>query len=127
MTKLLFITFLLLGMMLPMNVSASPARPTVSVKMQKTPGNGDREDDQNEDKRIPSAPIYCVIDFENQTITGNFSSKLLAFEVWDEDGEGCVATFADESGLIDFLCSAEGDYQLRFFSESYIYIGFVSF
>lgn len=31
MTKLLFITFLLLGMMLPMNVSASPARPTVSV------------------------------------------------------------------------------------------------
>lgn len=122
----LFITLLLLGTILPMKVSAALNRPPVSVRMQKTPGNGDRDDDQKEDKRIPSAPVYCTIDFANQTVSGDFTSRLLVFEVWSEDGEQCIATFDDESHLIEYLDSAEGDYQLRFYSDSYVYIGFIS-
>lgn len=109
-----------------MKVSAEPNRPPVPVRMQKTPGNGDKGDDKKDGKRIPSAPVYCTIDFENQTVSGNFTSRLLVFEVWSEDGDQCIATFDDESHLIEYLDSAEGDYQLRFYSDSYVYIGFIS-
>ena len=109
-----------------MKVSAETNRPPVPVRMQKTPGNGDKDEDPKNRKRIPSAPVYCTIDFDNQTVSGNFTSRLLTFEVWSEDGVQCIATFNDESHLIEYLDSAEGDYQLRFYSESYVYIGFIS-
>lgn len=138
MKKLLLITFLLFGMMLPMKVSAAPGTPTVTLPMQKSSGNGNSNDngggdsDDDEDprmnKRIPSARVQCTIDFENLTVTGNFSSDLLTYEVWDGEGEECIATFADESGLVSFLYSADGGvYQLRFYSDSYLYIGYISF
>lgn len=126
MKKFIFITLLLLGTILPMKVSAALNRPPVSVRMQKTPGNGDRVEDPKNRNRIPSAPTYCIIDFENQTVSGDFTSRLLTFEVWSEDGEQCIATFDDASHLIEYLNSAEGDYQLRFYSESYVYLGFIS-
>ena len=140
MKQVLLITFLLLGLMLPMKASAAPGTPTVTLPMQKSPGNGNGNgngngggigggvDDDDTDKRIPSARVQCTIDFENGTITGNFSSDLLAYEVWDEEGEECIAMFADASGLVSFLYSADGGlYQLRFYSDSYIYIGYISF
>ena len=126
MTKFIFITLLLLATIFPIKVSAETNRPPVPVRMQKTPGNGDRGDDEKDDKRIPSAPVYCTIDFESQTVSGNFTSRLLTFEVWSEDGEQCIATFNDESHLIEYLDTAGGEYQLRFYSESYVYLGFIS-
>ena len=134
MKKLIFITFLLLGLMLPINASSAPGTSTVTLPMQKSPGNGNGNsngegDDEDEyGKRIPAARIQCTIDFENRTVTGRFSSPLLTYEVWDEDGEGCIATFADESEFVSFLYSADGDvYQLRLYSASYIYTGYLSF
>lgn len=124
-------------MMLPVKASAAPGTPTVTLPMQKSPGNGngnsnggseDDDDDPLKDKRIPSARVQCTIDFENGTIIGNFSDDLHTYEVWDEEGEECIATFADESGLVSFLYSADGGvYQLRFYSDSYLYIGYISF
>ena len=137
MKKFLFITILLLGMVLPMKASAAISTPTVTLPMQKSPGNGngngnggseDDDDDPLKGKRTPSARVQCTIDFDNLTVTGNFSSDLLAYEVWDEEGEKCIATFTDESGLVSFLYSADGGvYQLRFYSDSYMYIGYISF
>ena len=126
MTKFIFITLLLLTTIFPMKVSAETNRPPVPVRMQKTPGNGDRDENPKDGKRIPSAPIYCTIDFENQTVSGNFTSRLLIFEIWSEDGEQCIATFNDESHLIEYLDTTGGEYQLRFYSESYVYLGFIS-
>lgn len=127
MKNLFFITILLLGMMLPMKASAASSHPTVPIIMQKSPGNGGKRDDEpQKNKRIPSAPVYCTIDFANQTVEGGFTSVLLAFEVWNEEGDECIAIFNNESALVEYLNTTEGDYQLRFFSESYVYIGYIS-
>lgn len=126
MKNLLIITFLLLGMMLPIKASAASSRTPVPIIMQKTSGKGNKRDDSNTSKRIPPAPVYCTIDFANQTVDGGFTSALLAFEVWNEEGDECIAIFNDEISLVEYLDSTEGDYQLRFFSESYVYIGYIS-
>ncbi|MDE6377194.1 MAG: hypothetical protein K2K72_00445, partial [Duncaniella sp.] len=108
--------------------------PTVTLPMGKSSGNGDGkedgggsdDDDKKKYKRIPSARVICTIDFVNRTVTGNFSSNLRAYAVWDEEGEECIATFADESSLVDYLYTADGVLQLRFYSDDYVYIGYIS-
>ena len=90
MTRLIILTLLLLGMMLPMKSSAATGTPTITLPMGKSSGNGGgmgREDDDSEDKRIPFARVMCTIDFVNSTVTGNFNSDLRAYEVWDEEGK----------------------------------------
>ena len=132
MTRLIILTFLLLGIMLPMRSSAAPGTPTVTLPMGKSSGNGGgkgdggRYDDEYTGKRIPSARVQCTIDFANLTVTGNFSSDLLSYEVWDEEGQQCLESFTRESTFVEYLYSAEGTYQLRFYSDSYVYIGYIS-
>ena len=134
MTRLIILTFLLLGIMLPMRSSAAPGTPTVTLPMGKSSGNGDGkedgggsdDDDKKKYKRIPSARVRCTIDFVNLTVTGNFSSDLLSYEVWDEEGQQCLESFTQESTYVEYLYSAEGIYQLRFYSDSYVYIGYIS-
>lgn len=132
MTRLIILTLLLLGMMLPMKSSAAPGTPTVTLPMGKSSGNGGGKedggdnDDDKKNKRIPSARVICTIDFVNLTVTGNFSSDLLSYEVWDEEGQQCLESFTRESTFVEYLYSAEGVYQLRFYSDSYVYIGYIS-
>ncbi|MBD5333679.1 MAG: hypothetical protein HDR97_08090 [Bacteroides sp.] len=132
MTRLIILTFLLLGMMHPMKSSAAPGTPTVTLPMGKSSGNGGGKedggdnDDDKKNKRIPSARVICTIDFVNLTVTGNFSSDLLSYEVWDEEGQQCLESFTQESTFVEYLYSAEGIYQLRFYSDSYVYIGYIS-
>ena len=132
MTRLIILTLLLLVMMLPMKSSAAPGTPTVTLPMGKSSGNGGGKedggdnDDDKKNKRIPSARVICTIDFVNLTVTGNFSSDLLSYEVWDEEGQQCLESFTRESTFVEYLYSAEGTYQLRFYSDSYVYIGYIS-
>ena len=132
MTRLIILTLLLLGMMLPMKSSAATGTPTVTLPMGKSSGNGGGKedggdnDDDKKNKRIPSARVICTIDFVNLTVTGNFSSDLLSYEVWDEEGQQCLESFTRESTFVEYLYSAEGVYQLRFYSDSYVYIGYIS-
>lgn len=136
MKNLLFFTLFLLGMICPMQSSAAISNPTVTFPMGASSGNGDNpgnggedDDDKNKkNKRIPAARVQCTIDFENLTVTGAFSSDLLTFEVWNEEGVECLATFTDEASFVSFLSEATSEvYCLRFYSATYIYTGFISF
>lgn len=130
MKKILFITFLFFGLILPIQTFAAPSQPTIPLSMGQSPGNGgsdkDEDDKSSKNKKIPSAPVHCVVDFENRCITGSFSSELISYEVWNEDGDLCLATFTNDSDLVDYLYYNDGTYQLRFYSTSYVYTGYIS-
>lgn len=126
MNRILFLTLLMLGLILPMDVSADTYNPTFSFTMYQYIDDGDdEEEDEGTNKRIPIAPVYCTIDFENKTIIGNFASHLVSIEVWDEEEDQCIAKFDDDTSFIEFLDTIEGAYKLCFYTEEYIYIGYI--
>lgn len=125
MKRLILITFLLLGLMSQMEMYAGPSQPSVTVPVQKSSGKVDRDDDERRDKRIPSAPLHCIIDFVNHTVSG-LNDTVIIYEVCDtEDGE-VTASFSSEYDFVEFLSSYNGDIIISLSSDRYTYIGYLS-
>lgn len=51
---------------------------------------------------------------------------ILSYEIWDTDGEICIASYTEESDFINALFSMEGEYQIHFSTEEYSYIGYTT-
>lgn len=125
MTRLFLITFLLLGIMSPIEVYAEPAQSSVTLPLQKSPGNGDDDEDQHKDKRIPSAPIYCIINFENNCVE-NLADTIIVYEVCDAESGETTASFINEFDFVEYLSTFVGEVMIRLSSTNYTYIGYLS-
>ena len=82
---------------------------------------------KNEQKgiRIPSRFIVCIISAEGIQMDVE-AEEILSYEIWDADGEVCIASYTEESDFINALFSLEGEYQIQFTTEDYVYIGYIS-
>lgn len=77
--------------------------------------------------RLPARPINCTISTETGvSIPGVSTSEILSFEIYDESGELCLASFNDEMEFVSFLFSLEGEYVIRFVTENKSYTGYIS-
>lgn len=54
------------------------------------------------------------------------AEEIQSYEIWDADGELCIASYTEESDFINALFSLEGEYQIQFTTEDYTYIGYVT-
>ena len=75
--------------------------------------------------RIPAGIVVCIISTEGIQM-GVEPDGILSYEIWDTDGEICVASYTEESDFINALFSMEGEYQIHFSTEEYSYIGYVT-
>lgn len=125
MARLILITFMLLSFIPQIEVYAEPIKATVTIPMQKSPSNGDRDDDQRNDKRLPPAPIHCTIDFVNQTVSG-FNDTIIVYEVCDIETGYTTASFLNEFDFVEFLITYDGTTMIRLSSDNYTYLGYIS-
>lgn len=76
--------------------------------------------------RTPSQPIECVISSNVVSISADIStSDILSYEIWDTAGEVCLASFIDESDLIEYVFANDQEMQIQFVTESYVLAGFL--
>ena len=120
-----FISFaiVIIGLLLPTGICAAVNHQPQIVCLDKKPP---KDDPPPKGHRIPSAPTYITVDFEYCTVLCSISSEFISYEVWDEDGCECEASFSDETSFVSFLDNLEGVKQLRLYSSDYVYIGYIA-
>lgn len=104
----------------------SPAQSCLTLQMIKTSSNEEKKEPEK-GQRAPGLLIECTISI-SQGIQLNSSvdvSDILAYEIWDAEGESCIASFCDEAGFINFLFSLSGEFQIRFTTPDYNLVGFI--
>lgn len=98
----------------------------IKLPLKETPEENPPKDNFNR-HRLPGRPIMCSIDSETGvSIPGVDSSEIISFEIYDESGELCFATFNNEQDFVSFLFSLEGNYVIRFVTDEKQYKGYVS-
>lgn len=108
-------------LLLPGMVSAEKSKTkTVPVKKEKREETELPPDSWS--KRMPSAPVMCVISENGITIEGVDSGEITSYEVYDEDGS-CVASYSSERDFISFLYNTDMDVELRLYADGYVYSG----
>lgn len=121
MRKLLSSIIILLALCIacPQVYSAGTATRTVQLNKKL------RHDNRQSGARKPAGLIVCTISAEGIQM-GVETGEIMSYEIWDADGDICVASFTEESDFINVLFSMEGEYQIHFSTEEYSYFGYVT-
>lgn len=87
-------------------------------------------DDEGKDmpskgKRIPSAPITCMIDFENHRIETSIPYNITAYELWDDDGIDTIVSYTSDYDIVEFMTTVSGVFQLRLITVERNYVGYL--
>lgn len=85
-----------------------------------------KRDNTSKGRRSAPRHIPCIIDFVNHTITISSNSEIESYEIWNTEGEVAFASFDNEYDVIEFLSGITGEYQIRLYSASHLYIGYVN-
>lgn len=76
--------------------------------------------------RIPSRPIECTISQDAGVTIYDCPDEIISYEIRDVEGNACLSLSSDESDFLNDLFSLTGDFQIRFNSSDYTYIGYLS-
>ena len=75
-------------------------------------------------RRTPSVPVMCLIsERDGVTFLSSAPTRIIYYEILDE--EGMVMTFPNDTSFVHALFSLSGEYELRFTTDEYLYIGYV--
>lgn len=89
----------------------------------------DREHNELPDRwgeRMPPRPIQCFISQSDGITIGIDKDDIIAFELWDVNAQHCIASFTDETSFLNLLFNSIGEFQIRFLTIDYRYIGYIS-
>lgn len=100
------------------------AEPLKSVPLSMQDREPDKKVLPDKGHRMP-AYISCTIDFAAGSIESSIASPILSYELWDEEGETILASYATDHELVDFMATLTGAYQLRLVTDEYLYIGYL--
>lgn len=77
-------------------------------------------------RRLPSRPIKCTISLtDGVIIPGVNTSNIISYQIYDVSGI-FIGMFSESDDFVSFLFSQNGTFEVRFTTEDYIYIGYVS-
>ena len=85
----------------------------------------DIKDENAKGPRMPSAPMRCTIDFDNQCIETSIPYLITAYELWVEDGTTQVVSYPDDYELVEYMSGAYGVFQLRLITSGPTYTGYI--
>lgn len=74
--------------------------------------------------RIPSKSVMVSINPQNGVTIEGLESPILLYEIWGTDGNP-VLIIDNEFEFVDFIMNLTGEYEVRFHTEAYVYIGYV--
>lgn len=119
MRNLLTILALILLVAAPYSMEAADT-PRRTIVLKKTPRNP--KDQYRNDRRTPSAILYCYVDKENG-IQQLDTSDIESYQVWDAEDTSPIVAFADESLFVDYVLNTPPKGIVKLYTEDYIYIG----
>lgn len=98
---------------------------SITIGVGKTPADG-KPTKPGKGQRVPSAPMLCVIHFDDLTVEliGSFD-EIIEYCLYDLDGN-CILSTDSESAFVGTLASLKGNYYLELTSEDYTYTGSIS-
>ena len=79
-----------------------------------------------EGRRMPARPVCCTISNTDGVSISGCEDEIITYELWDIDGENCIATSVDEMDFLAVLYSLTGEYTIKLTTFNYIYIGYIS-
>lgn len=77
-------------------------------------------------RRTPARPIACTISEDEGITTNVVIEDIETYELWDIEGEECIAVYANDIDAASHLLSTPGEYQLRIITNEYSYIGYIT-
>ena len=92
-------------------------------------GNNGGEVHLGKGHRMPPAPVMCLIDFEEGTISGD--SPVLAsvsdYQLWDADGSVCITASPLAADVLSYAAASPGEtFILRLVTPSLTLRGYIS-
>lgn len=97
-----------------LNVSLTPVY-NPSIEEETTPPQGNRK---------KPLPLHCTISEYGISYQAIEAPEVLFYEIYDLNGD-CVAFFGDEISFVEYLFTLSGEYQLRFTTPNYEFVGYV--
>ena len=85
----------------------------------------EEEEPPSKGYRTPAAPVICTIDFENHSIKTSISYNITVYELWDEDGDSPIVSYASDYELVEYMAKASGVFQFRIVTTERIYVGYI--
>lgn len=126
MKKILIIPFFIAMMLMaisPAELSAgddsSSNNVTLHKKLKKKPTT-------NDSGHAPARPIFCTISQTGGLYIPDFTDEIIAYEIWNDSNESCIASFSEESAFINYLYSNPDNYSIQLLTSDYILIGYLS-
>lgn len=98
------------------------------VRKQPTPTIGSHEEnDDDEGQRAPSRPMACTISMTSGITIYGCSDEIESYELWDAEGNNCLAVETNEMEFVNAIFSYDNDCQIRMkiAGSAYSYIGYV--
>lgn len=87
----------------------------------------DPSTDAHRGRRTRPAPIMVVVDIEAGTITGTSAllDGIVRYEIWDADGNLCIASASDAATVLKAINGCHGTYLLRLRGDGYTLAGYL--
>ena len=106
MRKLLCLFFFICSLMGTLESEAS-VKVILTIQDELSQGEYEEPDDPSErGRRSAPVPVYCTIDFDNNTISGDsLLEEVTEYQVWDENGECCLLFASDAYSFVESLKS----------------------
>lgn len=124
------VTAIMFMALLPITLSAETALKVYQTEVRKQPtptiGNQNEEED-NEGQRVPSRPMACTISISSGITIYGCSDEIESYELWDAEGNNCLAVETNEMEFVNAIFSYDKDCQIRMkiADSPYSYIGYV--
>lgn len=130
MKKILIIPFFIAMMLMaisPAELSAGDDSSSNNVTLHKKKlKNNDGGDNNNSGSHAPARPIFCTISQTGGLYIPDFTDEIIAYEIWNDSNESCIASFSEESAFINYLYSNPDNYSIQLLTSDYILIGYLS-
>ena len=115
----------------PLEIIAGNTYQSYTVTLYRQPSNMNNDgkhewDIDPEGHRLPSRPIECTISQDSGVTIYDCQDEIVSYEIWDAEGNACLSLCSDESDFLNYLFTLTGDFQIRFNSSNYTYIGYLS-
>lgn len=94
-----------------------------STQIPLQPEGPDKNDLPEKGYRMPSAPFICTIDFENHRIETSLPYNIIAYELWDEDGDSPIVSYANDYEMVECMANDSGVFQFRIVTDERTYVG----
>lgn len=123
---LFMVSVILTLVQVELHATESKGSYTTILQKQPTSGGDQEWDDSDQGHRVPARPINCSICAESGVIFHGSSDEIISYEIWDIDGGMCLFASSDEYSFISEIFASDGEFQIRMYSDVYIYTGYIS-